>query len=88
MKKLIITLLLATSILGCVGYSKTETYYVICDVVETAETEFGETHITCKMPNGELHVYRITDAPEEIELVVFRTNNQDDYSSYKVVTVR
>lgn len=88
MKKLIITLLLATSILGCVGYSKTETYYVICDVVESAETKYDETHITCEMPNGTLHVYRITDAPEEIELAVFKTTNQDDYTKYEVITVR
>ena len=71
----------------------TETYeyeYVICDVKGTIiDTSSDITRIQCEMPNGELHEYKIEDAPEgEIELVCFRTINQDDYTSYEVVSVR
>lgn len=66
----------------------TETVYPICDVVDNYETETG-TVLVCEMPNGELHEYKIEDAPEgKVELVCFRTDNQDDYTAYEVVAVR
>lgn len=62
--------------------------YPICSVVETYNTE-NETILVCEMPNGELHEYKIEDAPEgKIELVCFKTTNQDNYTSYEVVSVR
>lgn len=61
--------------------------YVICDVVETEES--GDTTLlTCEMPNGELHTYEIEDAPEEMELVCFKTENQDDFTEYEIVGAR
>ena len=68
---------------------KTETdyVYVICDVLANYDTNV--TNLVCKMPNGEHHIYEIEDAPEgKIELVCFRTENQDDYTVYEVVAVR
>jgi hypothetical protein len=73
--------------------NKTETNYtyVICDVVyyygDSTEDIYA-TNLVCEMPNGELHTYTIEDAPEEAELVCFRTDNQDDYTTYEVVAVR
>lgn len=73
--------------------NKTETNYtyVICDVVyyygDSTEDIYA-TNLVCEMPNGELHTYTIEDAPEEAELVCFRTNNQDNYETYEVVAVR
>lgn len=68
-------------------YKTKQEVYVICDVVETEES--GDTTLlTCEMPNGELHAYEIEDAPEEIELVCFKTNDQDDYSVYEIVGAR
>ena len=61
--------------------------YVICDVVDNYDTDV--TNLVCKMPNGKHHIYEIEDAPEgKIELVCFRTTNQDDYTLYEVVAVR
>lgn len=74
--------------------STTENYtYPICDVVnnyeETDENGDRVTVLVCKMPNGELHEYTVTDAPEgKIEVVCFRTENQDDYNDYEVVGIR
>lgn len=66
--------------------------YVICDVMESYEELQDDIYITnlvCNMPNGELHIYTIEDAPEgTVELVCLRTDNQDDYKSYEVVGVR
>lgn len=75
---------------------KTETepqyVHVICDVIfsygDTVDDIYA-TNLVCKMPDGTLHVYQIEDAPEgKVELVCFRTTNQDDYSVYEVVAVR
>ena len=74
--------------------TETEYVYVICDVVDSYETQETQddiytTNIVCEMPNGELHIYAIEDAPEGIiELVCFRTDNQDVYETYEVVGVR
>lgn len=67
--------------------------YLICDVVDS-EWEIGragtETEIlSVAMPNGEIHTFRVSDAPEGvITEVALKTSNQDDYSSYEVVAVR
>lgn len=72
--------------------TETNYVYVICDVVDSYEElkdEIYTTNLVCDMPNGELHTYTIEDAPEgTIELVCFRTDNQDDYKAYEVVGVR
>ena len=66
--------------------------YVICDVVDSYEDlqdDIYVTNLVCEMQNGELHTYTTEDAPEGIvELVCFRTDNQDDYKTYEVVGVR
>lgn len=72
--------------------NKTEYTYVICDVVyyygDTTEDIYA-TNLVCEMPNGELHTYTIEDAPEgNVELVCFRTDNQDDYEAYEIIAVR
>lgn len=73
----------------CAPKVKEKTYvYPICNVLETYHTETG-TILVCVMPNGELHAYEIEDAPEgKVELVCFKTDNQDDYTCYEVVGVR
>lgn len=72
--------------------NKTDNYvYIICDVVDNYDEPNGiyATNLVCKMPNGKLHKYTIEDAPEgKVELVCFRTDNQDDYEAYEVVAVR
>ena len=68
----------------------TETF-IICDIINycyNADLN-GNTDLYCEMPNGELHVFTITDAPEsKCHLVTFRTTNMEDYGSYEVVAVR
>ena len=64
-----------------------QVYYIICDVVNTY-TDNG-THVICEMPNGEQRDYEIIDAPlGDIELVCFATENQEDYTYYKIVALR
>ena len=64
---------------------ETEYVYPDCNVIEQYD-KAGYTYLICEMPNGELHDYMIEDAPEgKIDIVCFRTNNQEDYNSYKVV---
>lgn len=66
--------------------------YVICDVTENYDTEVDGQTLTvlvCEMPNGELHIYGIEDAPDgDITVVCFKTENQDDYSVYEVVACK
>lgn len=63
--------------------------YVICDVIKNYdEIVDGELYHTLEviMPNGEIHKYGIQDPPEgNIDIVCFKTENQDDYSVYEVV---
>lgn len=65
--------------------TETETGYTYpdCKVVSQYEEE-DFTVLICEMPNGELHSYNIIDAPEgKIDLAIFQTDNQDDYTSYE-----
>ena len=66
--------------------------YVICDVVGSygeCPEDIYATNLLCEMPDGTLHVYQIEDAPEgKVELVCFKTDNQDDYTTYEIVAVR
>ena len=57
--------------------------YVICDVAAV----HGNA-IEAVMPNGEIDCYEVTDAPEECDTVCFKTRNQDNYTTYKVVALR
>ena len=67
--------------------TQTEYVYPICEVTDQYDTE-DVTVLVCLMPNGELHRYEITDAPEgKIELAVFRTANQDSYDDYELLTI-
>lgn len=62
--------------------------YIICDVIETY-TDNNGTHVVCEMPDKDLLDCIVIDAPlGEIELVCFITDNQDDYTSYKIVALR
>lgn len=45
--------------------------------------------ITVQMPNGEFHDYYADDLPEDgISEVALATNNQDDYTTYRIVAIR
>ena len=72
--------------------TETNYTYVICDVVDSygdCPEDIYATNLVCKMPDGTLHKYIIEDAPEgKVELVCFRTTNQDNYEAYEVVAVR
>ena len=68
---------------------ETEECYVICDVDETEIGTNGETILAVIMQDGSIQNYEITDAPEgRCEIVVFKTNNLEDYTSYEVVALR
>lgn len=95
MKLKLFLLLTFLSFAGCSGVkaadTKTETpdVYVICDVIknydEVVDGEFYHA-LEVVMPNGEIHKYYIQDPPEwNIDIVCFKTQNQDDYSVYEVV---
>lgn len=60
-----------------------ETVYVICDVREI----MGEDYVI-EMPDGSLHIYAITDEPEQASEVCFATENQEDYTTYRIVAAR
>lgn len=89
-------LLIAAGVAGTVTDMPMETKakeretYLICDVENCYNTDFnGNTYLYCEMPNGELEVFSIKDAPEgKCELVTFKTKNLDDYTTYEVVAVR
>lgn len=69
---------------------ETETY-LICDVeMYCYNNDFkGNTDLYCEMPNGDLEVFTIKDAPEgKCKLVTFKAENLEDYSTYEVVAVR
>lgn len=61
--------------------------YIICDVAGFSYDDKG-TAIDCILPNGEIHTYYAVDTPLEMELVCLRTDDQDDYTSYKIVAIR
>jgi hypothetical protein len=63
-------------------------FYVICNVDETEINPYGETVLAVVMQDGNLHYYKVTDAPESIYEVCFKTNDLDDYTTYEVVALR
>ena len=68
-----------------------EEIYLICDInnyVYNADFE-GTTELSVVMPNGDYIWYAITDAPEDkCDLVVFKTNDLENYKAYEVVALR
>jgi hypothetical protein len=68
--------------------SETEEYYVICDVDETEIGANDETILAVIMQDGSIQNYEITDAPEYISEVCFKTDNLDNFTSYEVVALR
>jgi len=71
--------------------TKTTETYLICDVeMYCYNNDFkGNTDLYCEMPNGDLEIFTIKDAPErKCTLVTFKTENLDDYNTYEVVAVR
>lgn len=74
-----------------ISETEVEETYLICDVdnyVYNADFE-GATELGVIMPNGDYEWYSIYDAPEDkCELVVFKTNNLEDYTTYEVVALR
>lgn len=65
----------------------TEYVYPICDVITTYGKDYP-TKLGVGMPDGSIHDFDIEDPPKEVELVCFKTSNQDNYKSYEVVGVR
>jgi len=70
-----------------------ETVYVIVDIIIYAyNADFnGTTELYCEMPNGDIEVFAITDAPEpqpKCKIACLSTTDLEDYSTYKVVAVR
>lgn len=87
-RKLLGALILALPLFSlatlCKANTRPSRTYIICDVETNTDTE-----INAIMPNGEIHTYEAEDLPEEdISLVCFATENQDDYTSYEIVALR
>ena len=73
----------------CTG-ELTEPVYLICDVVESYNAD-EYTTLVVELPNGELHEYSVTDAPEgQINEVCLYCPNGNDAppSEYEVVALR
>lgn len=60
-----------------------ETCYIIYDIADVN----GDI-ISVEMMDGSIHEYYVEDIPESCELVVFKTVNQDDYTTYEIVALR
>ena len=67
-----------------------EPVYLICDVIENYNAD-EYTTLVVELPNGELHEYSVTDAPEgQIDEVCLYCPNGNDAppSEYEVVALR
>lgn len=65
--------------------------HIICDVVSYAyNNDFkGNTDLYCEMPNGEIHIFTVTDAPaRKVKVAALKIGKLNDYTTYEVVAMR
>ena len=96
---IVIISMIAISLICCYFKHELEAVEVKASEVESTEREVVMIYdvlsfdmeagrITVQMPNGEFHDYYADDIPDEISEVAFATNNQDDYTTYRIVAIR